>query len=146
MSDGTGAVLNPPPPPPPPKWATYIPGRKAGDHKIHKTRGQANNAVSDKYPYGEAHIFEWVDNDWKVVYSYVPPGKCQECGNEFVADRWGLRNLYVAFVHKGPKYLQPVICKVCYNKSYSEYTREAREVQERKQLAELKEKYEGSSR
>lgn len=32
-------VPKPPPPPPPPKWATYIPSRVAGKHKVHAKRG-----------------------------------------------------------------------------------------------------------
>lgn len=133
-----------PPMPPLPKWATYIPSRSP-QHKMHNTRGQAHNAVANKFPDGEGHVFEFVDGDWKISHSYYPPDECAWCKGDFwTQNPYSHRrhlSRYVPRSQEGPNFKRDVICASCYNKDEQDRRVRLQEERERAEYERLAGKY-----
>lgn len=94
------------------KWASLIPGRKP-EFKVHKTRGQAFNAVSQKMPRQSVAVLEFNGADWQFYFDYSPPINCERCGGPFHPDRWNRKHLNMAKQEGDPNYLSDIVCDLC---------------------------------
>lgn len=77
-----------------PQWATFVSGRKPR-FKMHKDRGQAMNAIMytvGSHPRGGV-IYQFVDGDWKVFYTYEYDETCVECGVKGEIRKGNVRNI-----------------------------------------------------
>lgn len=100
-----------------PQWATYTKNRNP-NFKIHKTKGQALNALSNQMPYSDCLVLEYSQQrmQWVIYIDYTKPDVCERCGGPFAFQR----NTYssgreMTLEHADvANYLRDVICNVCY--------------------------------
>ena len=72
-----------PPSPEAYKYTSYIEDRSP-KYKVHRNIGQAKNAVLYQvhgWPRGGV-IFEFIDGEWKEIFSYEPDFSCVLCGGD----------------------------------------------------------------
>lgn len=126
----------------PPEWATYCAIRKP-EFKVHSSLGLAHSAIANKKPHYEVTLLHFEDGHWRVEWEYTHPEACERCAGPFTRSPYGGQpyERYLPFMSEDRVKDAPVICKSCRDADRDEYYREAREAQEKAELARLQEKY-----
>lgn len=112
-----------PTPPDPVIWATQIEGRRSGQFKFHKNKGQARNAINVVYPNGRGIIYELVDGEWKVFYK-IPFPQCSRCeSTDPGVDQWGRKRGFTTYRSSSQEKMLvidlPILCYPCHEKSWA---------------------------
>lgn len=124
-------------------WATYVEGRSPA-FKVHSSEGLANAAISNHYPGRSVIKYNLVDGEWKEHTRFVSPTECEYCNGPLSEKTpWGSTRFgrYRPYGYKGRAFLQPVICRTCYTKTWEDFRRQSQEERERAEYERLKEKF-----
>lgn len=123
-----------------PVWATHIPGRSP-EFKVHKTVGQAHNALSQRGFHEHYALYHLIDGVWNKTFEYHPPEVC-ECGRRYAESAQPYRSVYNRDPDAKHRWDSLPICLACYEVKRLRIREEYERQRELETLKKLKEKYE----